>query len=59
MNGAMEAPSKGYRARNERNFAAAREYYAAAAAIYREQNDVLAYAHTIRHIADIYQQERN
>jgi tetratricopeptide (TPR) repeat protein len=32
---------------------------AVAANAYREQNDVLAYAHTIRHIADIYQQEGN
>ncbi len=37
----------------------ARARYAAAAKIYRDQNDVLAYAHTIRHIADIYQQESN
>ena len=29
-----------------------------AAHIYRDQNDILAYAHCIRHIADIYQQER-
>lgn len=37
----------------------ARAHYAEAAKHYREQNDVLAYAHAIRHIADIYQQERN
>jgi tetratricopeptide (TPR) repeat protein len=30
---------------------------AAAAKIYRDQNDILAYAHTIRHTADIYRQE--
>jgi tetratricopeptide (TPR) repeat protein len=35
----------------------ARSRYAAAAKIYRDQNDLLAYAHTIRHVADIYQQE--
>lgn len=27
--------------------------------MYRDQNDLLAYAHTIRHIADIYQEESN
>ena len=56
---ANEATSKGYEARNQGRFAAARAHYADAAEIYREQKDVLAYAHTIRHIADIYQQERS
>jgi tetratricopeptide (TPR) repeat protein len=59
MIAATEAISDGRQARNEGNFPVAREHYAEAAKIYREQNDVLAYAHTIRHIADIYQQERN
>ena len=56
---ASEAVSRGRQARNESNFPLAREHYAEAARIYRDQNDSLAYAHTIRHIADIYQQERN
>jgi tetratricopeptide (TPR) repeat protein len=56
---ASEAVSQGYRARKEGRFPAAREHYANAARLYREQNDVLAYAHAIRHIADIYQQECN
>jgi tetratricopeptide (TPR) repeat protein len=56
---AIEAISQGRQARDAGDFSAAREYYAKAARIYREQNDVLAYAHTVRHIADIHQQERN
>ena len=57
MVAATEAISHGRQARDESNFPVAREYYAEAARIYREQNDVLAYAHTMLHIADIYQQE--
>ena len=33
------------------------EFYTEAAQLYREQNDSLAYAHTIRHIADIHRKE--
>jgi tetratricopeptide (TPR) repeat protein len=44
-------------ARAAGDLALARFRYAAAAKIYRDQNDLLAYAHTIRHVADIYQQE--
>jgi tetratricopeptide (TPR) repeat protein len=56
---AAEAISQGRQARKDGNFAAARAHYGEAAKIYRDQNDILAYAHTIRHIADIYQQESN
>jgi len=56
---ASEAVSQGRQAQNEGNLPLAREHYAEAARIYRGQNDSLAYAHTIRHIADIFQQERN
>jgi len=59
MVGASEAISRGRQARKEGNLAAAREHYAVATTIYREQNDILACAHTIRHIADIYRQEGN
>ena len=59
MTTAGEATSQGYQARKDGKFSMAREHYADAAKLYREQNDLLAYAHTIRHIADIYQQERN
>lgn len=59
MSAGSEAATKGYRARREGNLSSARDYYADAAKLYREQGEVLAYAHTIRHIADIYQQERN
>jgi tetratricopeptide (TPR) repeat protein len=59
MVAATEAISQGRQARNDGSFAAARAYYAEAAKIYRDQNEVLAYAYTIRHIADIYQQESN
>lgn len=56
---ATEYLALGRRARDQGHFAAARQRYAEAAAAYREQNDTLAYAHTIRHIADIYRQESN
>jgi tetratricopeptide (TPR) repeat protein len=56
---AGEAASRGYRAPKEANFAMAREYYLEAAKLYLEESRVLAYAHPIRHIADIYRQEHN
>jgi tetratricopeptide (TPR) repeat protein len=56
---ASEAAAKGYQLRKEGNLPLARECYAEAAQLYRDQKDVLAYAHSIRHIADIYQQEKN
>ena len=59
MSSAAEVIAQGRQARNDGDFPAALEYYGAAAKIYRERNDLLAYAHTIRHIADIYQQESN
>ena len=57
MASAAEVIAQGRQARNDGDFAAARARYAAAAKIYRDQNDVLAYAHTIRHIADIYRED--
>jgi tetratricopeptide (TPR) repeat protein len=59
MDAAAEAISQGRQARNDGNFSSARKHYAEAAIAYREANQSLAYAHSIRHIADIYQQERN
>lgn len=59
MVAAAEAISQGRQARNNGDFPTARAYYAEAAKIYDDQNDTLAYAHTIRHIADIFQQESN
>jgi tetratricopeptide (TPR) repeat protein len=56
---ASEAAAKGYQLRREGNLPLARECYAEAARLYRDQKDVLAYAHSIRHIADIYQEEKN
>ena len=56
---ATEPASRAYQARREGKLSLARELYADAARLYREQNNLLAYAHSIRHIADIYQQERN
>ena len=56
---ATEAISQGRQAGNDGKFAVARAHYAEVAKIYRDQNDVLAYAHIIRHIADIYRQESN
>jgi len=57
MTAANEAASQGYQARREGKLSLARERYADAAKLYHEQNDLLAYAHTIRHVADIYQQQ--
>jgi tetratricopeptide (TPR) repeat protein len=59
MYSASEAATQAYQARKDGNLSVARERYADAAKLYRELNDVLAYAHAIRHIADIYQQEHN
>ena len=59
MNLPSEAAVKGYQARKEGKLSAAREHYEEAATLYRRQNDSLAYAHAVRHLADIYQQECN
>ncbi len=56
---AAEAISKGRQARRENDLSAAREHYAEAARIYRDQNDLMGYAHTIRHIADLHLEETN
>jgi hypothetical protein len=54
---AAEIIAEGRQARSGGDLALARSRYAAGAKIYRDQNDLLAYAHAIRHVADIYQQE--
>lgn len=59
MASAAEIIAEGRQARAGGDLVAARSCYAAAAKIYRDQKDVLAYAHTIRHVADIYVQESN
>jgi tetratricopeptide (TPR) repeat protein len=59
MSAGSEAVAKGYQARQEGKLSLAQEYYADAARLYRDEDDILAYAHTIRHIADIYQEEHN
>jgi tetratricopeptide (TPR) repeat protein len=56
---ASEAICKGRQAHSDGDFPAARARYSEAAKIYRDLNDFLGYAHTIRHIADIYRQESN
>jgi hypothetical protein len=56
---ADEAISQARKARHDRNFALARAHYADAAKAYRGQNETLAYAHAIRHIADIFCLESN
>lgn len=52
-----ELISQGKQARAEGRLDAARTHYAEAAEIHRSANDQLAYAHTIRHIADMYLHE--
>ncbi len=59
MNALTEAVSRGRQARQEGRLFVAREHYAEAAWLSRGQGDVLSYAHAIRHIADIYQEEHN
>ena len=56
---AVEAISQGRQAHKENDLPAARAHYAEAARVYRDQNDSLSYAHTIRHIADMYLDESN
>jgi tetratricopeptide (TPR) repeat protein len=56
---AAEAISQGRQARTQNNLSLARAYYAEAAKAYCGQNDSLAYAHTIRHIADMHLDELN
>jgi tetratricopeptide (TPR) repeat protein len=53
-----ELIEQGRKARAERRFAEARELYGQAAEVLRE-NHRQRYAHTIRHIADIFQDEAN
>lgn len=59
MVSAAEAISAGRQARIIGDLRTARAHYAEAARIYNDQNDALAYAHTIRHIADMFQEESN
>src|SRR6202789_4190086 len=54
---AAESIAEGKRARVERDLDAARAYYADAAKIFRKEENRLAYAHTIRHIADMFLDE--
>jgi hypothetical protein len=54
---ASELIEDGRKARAERRLVDARRLYAEAAAIHREENKALAYAHAIRHIADMFLQE--
>ena len=54
MRSAAESIAEGKRARVERDLDAARAHYAEAAEIYLGEENRLAYAHTIRHIADMF-----
>ena len=53
------AISAGRRERALGNLEAARSFYCEAAQAYFRENNQLAYAHTIRHIADMYLDESN
>src|SRR5271170_2907130 len=57
MQDAAKYISQGREARHENRLSAARAFYAEAAQVYRDQNKPLAYAHTIRHIADMHLDE--
>jgi tetratricopeptide (TPR) repeat protein len=54
MNTAAELIAEGKKTRAEGLLDAARAHYAMAAEIYASENNRLAYAHTIRHIADMF-----
>ena len=54
---AAEFIEDGRKARAEHQLAEARRLYTEAAALHREENNPLAYAHDIRHIADMFLQE--
>lgn len=55
---ADELIRRGYQARREGRFAEARQCYAEAVDIYRQNNgDPLRLAHTVRHLADIHRGE--
>jgi len=54
---ASELIAEGKQARAEGDLDTARARYAEAAGIHQSANDKLAYAHTIRHIADMYRIE--
>jgi tetratricopeptide (TPR) repeat protein len=51
---AVELIAEGKQARAGRDLDAARAYYAEAAEAFRKEDNRLAYAHTIRHIADMF-----
>ncbi len=57
MHTAAESIAEGKRARTEGLLDAARAHYAEAADIYSSEDNRLAYAHAIRHIADMYLHE--
>jgi tetratricopeptide (TPR) repeat protein len=54
---AAESIAEGKQARTRGHLDVPRGHYAEAAEIYRGENNRLAYAHTIRHIADMYLDE--
>ncbi|WP_058187410.1 tetratricopeptide repeat protein [Terracidiphilus gabretensis] len=54
---AVELIAEGKQARAERDLDAARAYYAEAAEAFRKEDNRLAYAHAIRHIADMFLDE--
>jgi tetratricopeptide (TPR) repeat protein len=58
MSAADELTAQAYQAHRENRTADALKHYSEAAGIYREQNNPLRLAHTIRHVGDIYQQTK-
>jgi tetratricopeptide (TPR) repeat protein len=59
MSDPAELIREGTQARAARNRAEARRLYEQAAQAYFEAGDRMLYAHTLRHIADMHQDERN
>src|ERR1700761_8440617 len=59
MSSAKEIASEAYTTRADGRLSEAVALYSKAAEAYREEGDMLGFAHTTRHVADIYCQEGN
>ena len=56
---ANELRALGESARRKRDLAAAQEYYEEATKLLRNSNDQLRFAHTVRHLGDVYVERQN
>lgn len=56
---ASELRGLGESARRRRDLDAARQYYEAACNLLRDSSDQLTFAHTVRHLGDVYAEQRD